>query len=185
MSHKNGKISAHMQPLPTARVWVTFNHLLALTFESIRSPSPSLFPGYPSPGAEIWKKSCRGVFCEGMNCSVASRGAQGEWANPARGQGSVCRESRPVRLSYPRLGPLGTNQGPAMPMRPQNVVKMMTGRAKEWAVMAGCTMLRWGTGSNGGLSKQVHVRAEGSEHAQRDPSRGGPGPRESAALAHL
>lgn len=38
----------------------------------------------------------------------------------------------------PRLGPLGTNQGPAMPMRPQNVVKMMTGRAKEWAVMAGC-----------------------------------------------
>lgn len=40
------------------------------------------------------------------------------------------------RVPYPRLGPLGTNQGPAMPMRPQNVVKMMTGRAKELAVMA-------------------------------------------------
>lgn len=47
---------------------------------------------------------------------------------------------------------MGTNQGPAMPMRPQNVVKMMTGRAKECAVMAGCAMLRWDAGSNGGFS---------------------------------
>lgn len=68
---------------------------------------------------------------------------QGEGVRPTRAHGRVCRtDSRPVRLSYPRLGPLGTNQGPAMPMRPQNVVKMMTGRAKECAVMAGFTMLR-------------------------------------------
>lgn len=102
----------------------------------------------------------------------------------ARGWGRVRRESRPAWLSYPRLGPLGTNQGPAMPMRPQNVVKMMTGRAKECAVMAGCAMLRWDARSNGGLSKQVHVLEEGGEHAQRDPSSSGPGPSDSA-LAHL
>lgn len=52
------------------------------------------------------------------------------------GRGGVRREAGPARHPYPRLGPLGTNQGPAMPMRPQNVVKMTTGRAKECAVMA-------------------------------------------------
>lgn len=76
---------------------------------------------------------------------------QGRKREP-QGTGRVRREPRPARLSYPRLGPLGTNQGPAMPMRPQNVVKTMTGRAKECAVMAGCAMLRWDGGSSGGLS---------------------------------
>lgn len=50
---------------------------------------------------------------------------------PTAARGGVRREAGPARHPYPRLGPFGTNQGPAMPMRPQNVVKMMTGRAKE------------------------------------------------------
>lgn len=53
------------------------------------------------------------------------------WEGAAAARGGVRREAGPARHPYPRLGPLGTNQGPAMPMRPQNVVKMMTGRAKE------------------------------------------------------
>ena len=62
------------------------------------------------------------------------------WARPRRcPQGGWA-----ARDPYPRLGPFGTNQGPAMPMRPQNVVKMMTGRAKECAVMARSGMPRPG-----------------------------------------
>ena len=82
----------------------------------------------------------------------AQRGPQGGWA---------------ARDPYPRLGPLGTNQGPAMPMRPQNVVKMTTGRAKECAVMARCGMRVRAADAPLGT---CHGRAGDSEHAQQDPA---------------
>lgn len=67
----------------------------------------------------------------------------------------------------PRFGPLGTNQGPAMPMRPQNVVKMTTGRAKECAVMARRGMRV--RDADAPLST-CRGRAGDAEHAQQDPT---------------
>lgn len=60
------------------------------------------------------------------------------------------------------------------------MVKMMTGRAKEWAVMAWVRDAQVGYLIGTADSKQVQVPAEGDAHARRDPSQGGPGPSESA-----
>lgn len=87
--------------------------------------------------------------------AAAARAAAG--GGGARGREGVHREAGP-RDPYPRLGPFGTNQGPAMPMRPQNVVKMMTGRAKECAVMARRGMPRPGCESELQMLRCAEIR---------------------------
>lgn len=88
-------------------------------------------------------------------------------------RGGIPREARPARararVPYPRLGPFGTNQGPARPMRPQNVVKIMTGRAKECAVIAGRGICRPGCGAAAEAPRRAGPsRAVSAEHAQQD-----------------
>ena len=95
------------------------------------APTARLFPvvrGLARTREEDWG-AVRRDQCPLHRCRLAR---EEEWAQAQRGP----RVGWAARDPYPRLGPLGTNQGPAMPMRPQNVVKMTTGRAKECAVMA-------------------------------------------------
>lgn len=125
-------------------------------------PTARLFPVVRGPARtreEDWGAARRDQ-CPLPRCRLApeegwaqaQRGPHGGWA---------------ARDPYPRLGPLGTNQGPAMPMRPQNVVKMTTGRAKECAVMARRGMRVRAADAPLGT---CHGPAGDSEHAQQDPA---------------
>lgn len=89
--------------------------------------------------------------------------AGGGWAQEQGSPRGLGRARSHTRGSVP----LGTNQGPAMPMRPQNVVKMTTGRAKECAVMA-----RRGMQVRDADAPLSTCRGQtgDAEHAQRDPT---------------
>lgn len=147
------------------------------------SPLDLPSPGPPArsraergPSAEAWRRRHREASrLWAQACRARKTSPRGGGASPGMGQGTGRRQPGPERFPYPRLGPFGTNQGPARPMRPQNVVKMMTGRAKECAVIVGAGCPGWDTGRRdrrcgcAGPGLGSGQQAAGSEHAQRDP----------------
>lgn len=138
------------RPFPPAGgdAWPSPCRLLLVSVSALSPRPPACFRAGRGPGADTRRDVPGVVLVAGQDAIL-------------QGGGGVRREPGPVRLPYPRLGPFGTNQGPAMPMRPQNVVKMMTGRAKECAVMAGARDAQRETGERGRCCGSRSQEAEG------------------------
>lgn len=94
-------------------MWVTFNHLLALTSESIRSLSPlACFLAAP---AQVQRsgRSHVGAFLLEHELQGSKLGSQGEWASPARGTRKRLQGIEACSPFLPAVGSFGHKPGPS------------------------------------------------------------------------